>query len=242
MYELDKTAFGKHTRFHLHHPATGNGFSIVPARGANVLHISFQGSQILDGHNTPEELEAAKWGKSAVLFPFPNRLDRGRYTWQGRQYQFPINNAATENAIHGFVRDEAFETEYVFLARDHASILCSYAYDGRRDYYPFPFQLQVEFMIHDRGTFSLEAAVQNLHDQPIPIGFGWHPYFRLADTADAHLLKLPPCQRVEIDERMIPTGQRSPFTDFQKRAKVQDTFLDNCFRNTRTGGHYALQL
>lgn len=242
MYELDKSAFGKYTRFHLHHPDTGNGFSIVPARGANVLHINFQEHSMLDGYRTPEELEAAKWGKSALLFPFPNRLDRGKYTWQGRQYQFPLNNAATENAIHGFVRDEAFEPDYVFLARDHASILCSYTYHGEREYYPFPFQLQVEFMIHDQGTFTLEVAVQNLHDQPIPIGFGWHPYFHLIDTADAHLLQLPPCERVEINERMIPTGQRTPFTAFQKMTKVGHTVLDNCFRNTRTSGTYALQL
>mgnify|MGYP001003725479 CR=1 FL=1 len=59
MYELDKSAFGKYTRYHLHHPATGTGFSIVPARGANVLHLDFQGKNILDGYHTPEELEAA---------------------------------------------------------------------------------------------------------------------------------------------------------------------------------------
>ena len=242
MYELDKSAFGKHIRYHLHHPATGTGFSIVPGRGANVLHLDFQGENVLDGYTTPEELEAAKWGKSALLFPFPNRLDQGRYEWLGRSYQFPLNNSATENAIHGFVREEAFEVDFIFLAKDHASILCSYTYEGQRDYYPFPFTLELEFMIHDNGVFTVEVAVRNLHNQAIPIGFGWHPYFRLTDRADDHRMQLPACHKIEINERMIPTGARSAFPDFLRKKSIGEVFLDNCFSVDRSGGSYQMAL
>ncbi|MBP6825781.1 MAG: hypothetical protein KA165_04380, partial [Saprospiraceae bacterium] len=242
MYELTKEAFGKYTRYTLYNPLNGHAFSVVPERGANVLDIRFFKKSILDGYQTPEELEAAKWGKSVLLFPFPNRLDRGKYTWQGKQYEFPINNAATENAIHGFVRDEAFEVEYVFLAKDEASILCSYTYGGERPYYPFPFALEVEFSIHDNGTFTLETACRNLHDGPIPVGFGWHPYFRLTDRADQHRMQLPACEMVEINERMIPTGKRSVFGTFQKKKTTGDTFLDNCFHNLSSGSSYKLAL
>jgi aldose 1-epimerase len=242
MYELEKTNFGKYTRYTLRNPLNDNSFSVVPERGANVLDIHFSGKNILDGYNTPAELEAAKWGKSVLLFPFPNRLDRGRYTWLGQQYDFPLNNAATENAIHGFVRDEAFEVGYVFLAKDHASILCSYTYEGQRPYYPFPFSLEVEFTMHDNGTFTLEAACLNLHREPIPIGFGWHPYFRLTDKADEHFMQLPACEKVVINERMIPTGERSDFPGFQRKKRVGDTFLDNCFFYKKTSGAYKMTL
>ena len=242
MYELEKTVFGKYTRFTLRNPSNGNSFSIVPEKGANVLDIYFSGKNILDGYQTPDELEAAKWGKSVLLFPFPNRLDRGRYEWLGKKYEFPLNNAATENAIHGFARDEAFEVEYVFLAKDHASILCSYTYEGQRPYYPFPFSLEVEFMIHDNGTFSLEAACLNLHNEPIPVGFGWHPYFRLAGTAGDHQLQLPACEKIAINDRMIPSGKSSEFSDFQRKKRVNDTFLDNCFSNKKASGIYKLYL
>jgi aldose 1-epimerase len=242
MYELHKSAFGPYTRYQLHHPATGNGFSVAPERGANVLDIHFGGRSILDGHQSPEELQAAKWGKSAVLFPFPNRLDRGQYQWQGSTYQFPINNAATENAIHGFVRDESFEVAYVFLAKDHASILCRFDYDGSRPYYPFLFQLELEFLIHDDGHFSMEAAVRNEHDTAIPVGLGWHPYFRLTAGADAHHMQLPVAERVVINERMIPTGERSRYAEFQRCKGLGGTQLDTCFHYPAGKGSYRLAL
>ncbi len=242
MYELVKTPFGKYTRYTLQHPATGHSFSIVPERGANLLDLTIAGQPILDGYQTPEDLEVAKFGKSALLFPFPNRLDRGKYKWQGKTYQFPINNAATENAIHGFVRDEAFEVDYVFLARDHASISCSFAYDGGRDYYPFPFILEIEFMLHDSGNFTVEVACRNSHTGAIPIGFGWHPYFRLTERVDDHVLQLPACEQVAIQERMIPTGKRNAFDDFLRKKPVGRAVLDTCFRVSKPEGAYKLVL
>ncbi len=242
MYELTKSAFGKHTRFELHNPLTGHGFSIVPAMGANVLDIQFGGQSILDGHTTPEELEAGKWGKSTILFPFPNRLDEGKYKWQGKTYQFPLNNAATGNAIHGFVREESFEVEYVFLAKNLASLRCYFEYLGDRPYYPFPFLMELEFTIHDSGKFELQAEVHNLHKDPIPVGFGWHPYFRLTEGANHHSLQVPWCEKVVINKRMIPTGGRTLYNDFKALTFVEDTILDNCFQCAKPSGNYQLML
>ncbi|MFN0034469.1 MAG: aldose 1-epimerase [Saprospiraceae bacterium] len=242
MYELTKSPFGKNTRFDLRSPLTGNGFSIVPAVGANVLDIQFGGQSILDGYATPEELDAGKWGKSSILFPFPNRLDEGKYKWLGEQYQFPLNNAATGNAIHGFVRSEPFEPEYFFLAKTCASIRCFFDYAGDRAYYPFPFSMEIEFTIHDSGKFEMAVEVQNLHNHAIPVGFGWHPYFRLTEAANRHALQLPPCEKVSIDHRMLPTGGRAQFNDFQTLRLVEDAVLDNCFHNSKTAGNYQMAL
>jgi len=241
MYQSTQSAFGPYTRYTLHDPATGNGFSVVPERGANVLNIDFAHFNILDGYQTPEELEAAKWGKSVLLFPFPNRLDGGGYTWEGATYEFPLNNAATGNAIHGFARDEAFSVEKINLEADSASIQCRFRYRGQRAAYPFPFVLDVVYSIQNDGIFTLEIVCKNEHDRPIPIGFGWHPYFKLAEKADQHLLHLPACEQITITDRMIPTGARAAFPDFEHQKEVGDTFLDNCFAALETG-LYGLDL
>jgi aldose 1-epimerase len=235
MYQVNHHPFGDYTRLEVFNQTTANRFSIIPAKGANVLSIYFNDVNILDGYKTPVELEMAKWGKSALLFPFPNRLDRGRYSWEGKEYQFPINNAATENAIHGFVRDEAFEITKIELAPDYGSVHCRYQYPGDRTYYPFPFTLDLVFTIRDNHSFSVKTSCTNQHDKPIPFGFGWHPYFRLTEKADDHSLSLPDCTRVEINERMIPTGVRTDYSDFAATKAVNETFLDNCFAATETG-------
>src|SRR5438034_969248 len=37
-----------------------------------------------------------------ILFPFPNRIRDGRYSWDGKSYQLPLNDPTRLNAIHGF--------------------------------------------------------------------------------------------------------------------------------------------
>lgn len=242
MYELSTAPFGPYRRYDIQDPATGHGFSLAPAKGATLLDLRFAGKSVLDGYQTPDELSAGKWGKSAVLFPFPNRLRDGHYTWDGREYLFPINNADTGNAIHGFARGETFEVVRVELTTEDASIACRLDYDGRHAGYPFPCTLDLVFSISNRNDFSVSFFLKNRHDKAIPAGFGWHPYFRLAERADDHTLQLPPCEKIGIDDRMIPTGARSAFPDFETEKKLAATSLDNCFRATSAHLLYRLHL
>jgi aldose 1-epimerase len=242
MYDLEKSAFGPYTRYTVQNRETGNGFSVVPECGANLLALLFESKNVLDGYATPEELTEAKWGKSALLFPFPNRLDQGKYIWQGETYQFPLNNAATGNAIHGFVRSQVFELDSVLLTKDSASLICSYTYNGSLAYYPFPFRVEIGFSIYDDRSFHFEFSVENLHDESIPVGFGWHPYFKLTETADAHLMQLPACEKVNINDRMIPTGGTVPYAAFETKQKVADTVLDNTFLCKNLKEDYELLL
>ncbi len=229
MFCVDESDFGPYRRFRFHHPDLGHGFDVVPAVANNVTEIRFSGTNILDGYETPEELHAGKWGKCAILFPFPNRLRDGRYTWHGRDYSFPINNASTNNAIHGFVRHEFFQVERIELTRERASITSRFVADGHNPAYPFAFTLDVTFAMTLRGEFTAIFTVTNQHTESIPVGLGWHPYFRLTPRADDHRLLLPACERIEIDERMIPTGKRFPYSDFRDERLVGETQLDTCF-------------
>jgi aldose 1-epimerase len=230
MFQLTTEPFGTHTRYRFAHPVTGDGFSVVPSVGATLLDLQFKGREVLDGYESAEALEIGKWGKSAILFPFPNRLRDGQYTWESETYQFPINNAPMNNAIHGFLRHVALEPVRIELSTESAEITCRYVYDGHLGYYPFPLTLETTFNISARNDFSVTFMVRNQHTASIPVGFGWHPYFSLADTADAHSLQLPAADMVGIDERMIPTGSLMPYTAFQVEKQVADTKLDNCFK------------
>ncbi len=242
MFELTQSPFGKYRLYTLHHPETGDGFSIVPGLGAHVLELCFQGANLLDGYQSPEELDAGKWGKSALLFPFPNRLRDGQYSWMGKDYNFPVNNAASGNAIHGFVRQEAFEVVRIELTTENAEITCRLDYRGHHSWYPFPFVLDVTFSMTTRNEFNVAFFLKNRHTEAIPVGLGWHPYFRLTDRAADHRLHLPPCTMVEVDERMLPTGRRNTFDAFVHETLLGDTALDNCFHVEESHPLYHLSL
>lgn len=228
MYQIRIVPFGEFNKYVIEDTALGNGFSIVPEVGATVLDIWVAGSSILDGYEGPQALKAGGWGKSSVLFPFPNRLKDGQYEWEGYSYQFPINNMDTGNAIHGFVRSMPFRVTDSTATVHSASITVVYSYDGHLSYYPFPFELELTFAM-EVNRFWMQVQVQNLHVHSIPVGFGWHPYFRLSDRVEDLALTVPACKKVVIDDRMIPTGALDTFKEFEGGQKLGDTFLDNCF-------------
>ncbi len=242
MFGYKKSKIGRWQKYTFRHAKTKTGFVLVPDRGGLILEISFQGNQVLDGYSTAEELEKLKWSKSALLFPFPNRLKDGHYTWMNKKYTWPINNAATNNAIHGMVREAEFEVIQITLTEERAEVKCRYAYDGSNPSYPFSYTLDMTYGIHTSNRFWVAFDVLNRCDHPIPAGFGWHPYFKMAPIADATKMTLPACDQVLIDHRMIPTGQRKPFKHYQKSTLVGAAELDTCFAAGSTKNKYRLTL
>ena len=78
-------------------PAFGfNCYSWQVTRGGRVLDLLYA---------DPELFNDSKPTRSGIpiLFPFPNRIRDGRFTWDGQDYQLPLNDPSGKNAIHGFV-------------------------------------------------------------------------------------------------------------------------------------------
>jgi aldose 1-epimerase len=206
----------------------GDAFMVIPAFGANLLDLQFGGISVLEGYQTPEKLAENAWSKNIVLFPFPNRIKDGKYTHDGKSYQFPINNADTGNAIHGFSNNVKMDVNNVETNENEGKLTCTYTHDGSHEGYPFRFSFNISFIL--RGSnLDIDMAITNEDSTTIPVGLGWHPYFRLSEKSDDTFLQMPDCQLVEIDERMIPTGEKSDFKDFQTLTQIKDGFLDNGF-------------
>lgn len=84
MFSHTQEAFGSFIVHRILNKETNTGFSVVPAQGGILLDLRFRGISILDGYQTPIELDINQWGKSALLYPFPNRLKDGQYQWNGQ--------------------------------------------------------------------------------------------------------------------------------------------------------------
>lgn len=242
MYQLEITPFGEFEKFHFYNNETGNGFALVPEFGACMLELRLNGCSILDGYTTPEEMITNKWCKNVLLYPFPNRLQQAQYKWQGKTYQFPINDTDTGNALHGFGMDKPMRVEEIELEPEFAEVTCLYISEGDQPGYPFRFSFAITFRMEEPNRFEAELLFQNDDELPIPAGFGWHPYFKLTDSVNQMHLQLPPVEKIEIDKSMIPTKRRLPFSQFENMEKIGPTVLDNCFALNPEKGKVYLQL
>ncbi len=242
MYRLEESEFGGFTKYRFYNKETGNGFSIVPEHGGTMLELWLHHKQILDACETAEALSNNQSYKSSLLFPFPNRLKDGTFQLNGNSYQFPINDAGTNNALHGISRDVKMDVLHKECSEEKASITLSYFETGEHKSYPFAFLVEAVFSISEETGFELEMKVTNEDNQSIPIGIGWHPYFKLEGQVNDLSLQLPACKLIEVDERMIPTGNLLKYTYFQKERRIGKTVLDNGFELNENPGKQKVLL
>ncbi|MFT5765257.1 MAG: aldose 1-epimerase [Saprospiraceae bacterium] len=242
MYKQQKEQFGAFDKLTFFNETSGNGFSVVPEVGGTILEIWLKGESVLAGCVSPEELENNQDYKSALLFPFPNRLKDGKYQLNGRDYQFPINNALTDNALHGLGREVKMDVLASEVTTSQASITLSYFNEGIDKAYPFAFLFDVVFSMSEETGFEVKMKFTNEANENIPVGIGWHPYFKIGDTVEGLNLKIPDCKMIEIDERMIPTGTLLDYDYFDKPRMIGKAVLDNGFKLSNEQGRKEVLL
>jgi len=229
MFKQRIESFGNWEKRIFENLESGCRFSLIPEVGATVLELVFNEKNILDGYQSPEELKVGDWGKSAFLFPFPNRLKDGLYEVAGKTYQFPISDKSTNNALHGLGTQKPFVIKTIELSSNEAKIICTYEDDGDDVAYPFPFICEISFCLKKTNEFEIQMSFENKSQQRIPVGLGWHPYFMLSEKVDDCFLQMPDCKIIAIDSRMIPTGEKYKYDFFSKKKKIDRVVLDNGF-------------
>src|SRR5690606_7952562 len=144
----------------------------------------------------------------AKLFPFPNRINGGEYTYRDVHYNLNKNHIAEGHAIHGLVYDRIFN----FISFDESTGLLkvSYTSDGSHIGYPFLYELILEFVFLNNGI-TIHTIIKNIDHNAIPVGDGWHPYFKVNNSIDEIMIKIPVSNKIQLDQKMIPTGSSSLF-------------------------------
>jgi aldose 1-epimerase len=242
MYQHRTTAFGPLVQHEFYNEQTGNQLSIVPGFGACVTRLKLSHADVMETHQDYTEMEINNWYKNLPLFPFPNRLDQGRYSWHGVDYQFKINDAITDCAIHGFGDYKPMQLVRTHLLPSSAHIDCQFDYTGGHDAYPFPFRLLLMFVLSDEDGFNIWVTVENTGDKAMPFGFGWHPYFRLNDDINSLALQLPALDLIGLDSRMMPTGKQYEYTEEGASFPIGSKVLDNCFYIKQEAGRATVKL
>jgi len=180
-------------------PPSGDQVGVGPAV-AVTLGGGLRAAPGLDGYDG-DALPAGARGQ--VLAPWPNRLDRGRWSWRGRQLQLPVSEPGRDTAIHGLVRWA--EWRVAERGPDRARFEHVLA---PQPGYPFRLALATTYA-WSAGELTVTVAATNLAAEPAPFGAGQHPYLT-AGTAlvDAAELTVDASSELISDERGLPTGER----------------------------------
>jgi len=168
-------------------------------------------------------------GQGDVLIPFPGRVAGGHYEFNGQAYQMKKNDSEGPNAIHGFLRQTAWEI--VSQNPDWVMFRTQFAADAHEGY-PFALTVRVTYHLDDNGLACAFDIINN-GDTPAPVSAGFHPYFTAGTTLiDLDTLTLPYESYLEY-ANMLPTGKVLPVAgspyDFRTGGPVGDTVFNACF-------------
>lgn len=207
---------------------------ILPDHGAMLNKLFFPVGdgwlEAIDGYEQYADVAGQAFMKSAVLFPFPNRLEKGTYRYEGVEYKFPVEENFQGNAIHGFVRGESFKVEEMEAREDGGHAKLAYYYSGDRNYYPFAFGLTILFN-YSEDQLDVRFDVENRGNGHMPIGIGWHPYLTInRQPVDEFELKLPFVSQVELNDENLPTGKVTDFMDYEEPNLVGSREFDDCYK------------
>ncbi len=210
----------------------GHEARILPQAGFNLWYWTFEGREIL---MKPVDITVfgTKYG-IPILFPTPNRIPKGDYTWQGKHHV--MTKRGVPVVIHGLVKDEPFTVTRLEASEDCAvceaeivlsegSVLC----EG----WPFPCTLRVTYTLSKDGL-HMDSVITNDGDEPMPFGYAVHPYFSKRGDANRVELTVPVCRLYEADENLFPTGRIVPADEAHTIADgyhtVESLYLDNVYR------------
>jgi len=221
-YLAERGQVGEHGIVVLTDVARGRRIRIA-RRGATLISFevpSPQGTRdIADGYRDAAELDTRPSSRFAIMVPFANRIADARYVFDGEPYDLqPGVEGASRAARHGFVRGVDFHVTELSADANaaRATLTTQTIRPGVHPGYPFAIDLAVTYTL-DANGLTLEAVMRNVGERAAPCFFGWHPYFRLADsTVDGCELQIPARSVVRTDEAFIPLageGARAPLSE-----------------------------
>ena len=189
--------------------------------------------------NASNEFESQGF-RSAKMSPFVCRLYKGQYKHLDTTYTMDRFYMG-EHAIHGIMYDADFIVKATEATEYHAAVILVHHYLGSDKGYPFPFTMQVKWILEKNNTVSVQTTVINEADVPIPIVDGWHPYFTLGESIDHCSLQFSSTGKMEYDSDLLPTGSMIADDRFSKGLKLGSLQLDDGYELAAENSSCTLQ-
>jgi len=228
--------------------SNGDGMSVrIIALGAAIQSLSVPDRRgvkedVVLGYDSPQDYLAKPQYFGATVGRYANRIARGKFTLDGRQYQLETNDGP--NHLHGGVHglDKVLWKIDEVTSGPPARVVLSYVSPDGAGGYPGTLQITATYSLGAQNELSIEYRAKT--DRPTIVNITNHTFFNLAGTGDVlgHALTLPAEQYTPVDARLIPTGElrsvaQTPF-DFRRPRVIREFIRDGRDEQLRIGRGY----
>ena len=173
---------------------------MVPDENGTLTDV-VTGHQSIDDYLTSEE---PYFG--AVCGRVANRIAKGKFTLDGKEYTLAINNGP--NHLHGGIKGFNAVVWDVKEISDNSIKLFYLSIDGEEGY-PGNLSVTVTYILTDENALDIYYEAET--DKPTILNLTNHSYFNLSGAGDPyigdHVLKLIADQYLPTDETLIPFGK-----------------------------------
>jgi aldose 1-epimerase len=202
---------------------------VMPEAGAAIAGWTHAGKHLLRRALPDALLSGNVRGLGCFpMLPYCNRIEDGRFAWNGVSYQLDPGFGDQRHALHGVGLRQRWNVqqaspEEIVLTLEHHAI------DESARQWPFPFSALLRYGYVNDGL-RVTLTVTNRHTEPAPLGIGLHPYFARPsgvalqfESGGVWINGEEPLPRQHVS---VPAEW-----DHSKARTVGNAQLDNCFTN-----------
>lgn len=240
---------GKDVKFYTF--TNDNGASVTVSNlGAAIVSVCLpekngKMTDVVLGYKDPKSWLADGPCAGKVPGRFANRIAKGKFTLDEREYTLAVNNGP--NALHGGPTGFQNHVWDGHVLPDASGVEMTYHAKDGEEGYPGNLTVKALYTWNDKCELTLRLTAET--DAPTVVNLTNHAYFNLdgenSGTVLDHTLKLEASRWLPTDSTQIPTGELAPvkgtpmdFTEFKKIGKdINEEFealkigkgYDHCF-------------
>ena len=209
--------------------------SVTPGAGANLISLVSDGKELLRGPEDLSTFDGSSPG-SPVLYPTPNRVAVGKFSFEGRSFDFGLNDG--DRFLHGLVRSVPWQYEIPAATDTSASVRTWIDFTPGSPLYEkfgFDHRLTLTYTV-DKLGLRIGYEVTNHDSRRLPYGIAFHPYFLFLGSRESAILCVP-AQKHHEAVNLMPTGrledlEGTPY-DIRTPTPVPDLVLDDVYWGMR---------
>lgn len=178
-----------------------------------------------------------------ILYPWANRLSASEYESDGTLVKLIPGQGgvrADDNGlpIHGVL---AAYSGWQVTERTENTLTATVDFGANPELlaaFPFPHVLTQSITLADR-RLTIETTVTPTASGPVPLCFGYHPYFTIPGVPrDQWQLTSPTMRHLPVDDRGIPTGKHEDWTGGTQA--LESVTYDDGFDEVPDGAVFSL--